>query len=231
MVAAVLAGLTRTGYVAKCATDVAAARVRPAPTSMVDAIGELLQARHQVQKFSVLVNQAMAKWHSTDQLPPQLLRAVALVVRVLNCLEEAAGAVKDAQQDVRRRRRSIARAAAKRPDQPPPHPASQRSLDAFRPGRRPGDANRAHLGPRFHRRKSALQTRHTSCIPVNGRWGAHRRGELRSRLTGTRAPGQCEAVGVKKRTMSSRAVGDRISFSIRALSRSIGSIRSRICAS
>jgi hypothetical protein len=39
------------------------------------------------------------------------------------------------------------------------------------------------------------------------------------------------AAGVKKRTMSSRAVGDRISFCILALSRSIGLIRACICVS
>jgi len=82
-VAAALAGLTPTGYVAKVAVDVATARVRPVPTGVTDAIAELLVARYQVQKFSGLVNQAVAKWHSTDELPAQLLAAVALVGRVL----------------------------------------------------------------------------------------------------------------------------------------------------
>ena len=101
--AAALAGLTPAAYVAKCSVDVATARVRPAPTAMVDAIGELLQARFQVQKFSTLVNQAMKKWHSTNELPPELMRAVDLVVRVLPLLEEAAGAVRLAQGGPRRR--------------------------------------------------------------------------------------------------------------------------------
>lgn len=103
-VAAALAGLTPTGYVAKVAVDVATARVKPVPTGVTDAIAELLAARYQVQKFSGLVNQAVAKWHSTDELPPQLLAAVGLVGRVLPRLEEAAAAVRASQQDAGRRR-------------------------------------------------------------------------------------------------------------------------------
>ena len=102
--AAALAGLTPTGYVAKVAVDVATARVRPVPTAVVDAIGELLAARYQVQKFSALVNQAVAKWHSTEQVPAQLLAAVGLVGRVLPRLEEAATAVRVSQLDAGRRR-------------------------------------------------------------------------------------------------------------------------------
>ena len=102
--AAALAGLTPTGYVAKVAVEVATARVRPVPTAVVDAIGELLTARYQVQKVSGLVNQAVAKWHATGEVPAQLLGAVALVGRVLPRLEEAAVAVRAAQHDGRRRR-------------------------------------------------------------------------------------------------------------------------------
>ena len=103
-VAAALAGLTATGYVAKVAVDVATARVRPVPTSVTDAIKELLAARYQVQKFSALVNQAVAKWHSTDDVPVQLLAVVGLVGRVLPRLEEAASAVRVSQKDAARRR-------------------------------------------------------------------------------------------------------------------------------
>ncbi len=96
-VAAVLAGLTPTGYVAKAAVDLAAERVRPAPPGLVDGLGELLLARRQVQRFGVLVNQAVAKWHATDVLPEELLRSVALVSRVLGRLEDAGLAVRQAQ--------------------------------------------------------------------------------------------------------------------------------------
>ena len=103
-VVAALAGLTPTGYVAKVAVDVASARVRPVPTGVTDAITELLAARYQVQKFSALVNQAVARWHSTDELPAQLLAVVGLVGRVLPRLEEAAAAVRVSQRDAGRRR-------------------------------------------------------------------------------------------------------------------------------
>ncbi len=50
------------------------------------------------------MNQAMAKWHSTDEQPPELMRAVALVARILPGLEEAAAAVHRAQGGAGRRR-------------------------------------------------------------------------------------------------------------------------------
>ena len=51
-----------------------------------------------------LVNQAVAKWHSTDEVPVQLLAVVGLVGRVLPRLEEAATAVRVSQNDAARRR-------------------------------------------------------------------------------------------------------------------------------
>ncbi|MCW2779359.1 MAG: hypothetical protein JWN17_3084 [Frankiales bacterium] len=97
-VAAVVAGLTPTGYVAKVAADVAAERLRPAPPGLVEALGELLVARRQVQRFGVLVNQAVAKWHATGELPAELLTAVALVGRVLPGLEQAAASLRRAHE-------------------------------------------------------------------------------------------------------------------------------------
>ena len=129
-VAAALAGLTATGYVAKVAVDVATARVRPVPTSVTDAIGELLAARYQVQKFSALVNQAVTKWHSTDEVPVQLLAVVGLVGRVLPRLEEAAAAVRVSQNDAARRRVLKPRTAT----------ARQAELAVRAPDREPGGA-------------------------------------------------------------------------------------------
>ena len=103
MLAAVLAGLTPTGYVAKVAAGVAAQRLRPVPPGLVEALEELLVARRQVQRFSVLVNQAVAKWHATDELPGELLTAVALVGRALPRLEDAAASVRQAQDKATRR--------------------------------------------------------------------------------------------------------------------------------
>lgn len=58
LIAAVVAGLTPTGHVAKAAVDLASARLRPVPVAVTDALEELLVPRRQVQRFSVLVNQA-----------------------------------------------------------------------------------------------------------------------------------------------------------------------------
>ncbi|MCU1692128.1 MAG: hypothetical protein JWM64_1219 [Frankiales bacterium] len=98
VVAAAVERLTPTGYVGKVAVDVAAGRLRPPPTGLVDALGELLEARRQVRKFSVLVNQAVAKLHSTGEMPAELGPAVALVGRVLPRLEGAAVAVRRAAE-------------------------------------------------------------------------------------------------------------------------------------
>lgn len=130
-VAAGLAGLTPTGWVAKCAVDVAAGAVRPAPTGLVEAMTELLETRRQVVRFSTLVNQAMAKWHATGAEPAELVRAIALVVRILPRLEEAAVAVRGAHTG---RRRRVAPATASAPadpadpaDQPLQQPAPRRT--------------------------------------------------------------------------------------------------------
>ncbi|MCW2607568.1 MAG: hypothetical protein JWO60_2261 [Frankiales bacterium] len=112
LVAAVVAGLTPTGYVAKAAVDAAAQRVRPVPGAVGAALEELLVARRQVQRFSVLVNQAVAKWHATGQLPAELLGAVALVGRVLPRLEDAAAAVRRAHDHADRRPTVAERVAA-----------------------------------------------------------------------------------------------------------------------
>lgn len=90
MLAAAVARLTPTGWLAKAGVDVAAGVLRPAPSGMVGALEELVETRREVQRSSVLVNQAVAKWHATDELPSELLTAVGLVGRVLPRLEDAA---------------------------------------------------------------------------------------------------------------------------------------------
>ncbi|MCW2606859.1 MAG: hypothetical protein JWO60_1552 [Frankiales bacterium] len=116
LIAAVVAGLTPTGYVAKADVDLASSRVRPVSPAAVEALEELLVARRQVQRFSVLVNQAVAKWHATDQSPTELLSAVALVGRVLPRLEDAATAVRGSQDDAVRRRSGTRAAPASHPE-------------------------------------------------------------------------------------------------------------------
>lgn len=129
-IAATLAGMTPTGYTAKCAADAAALRLRPPPAAMLEALGELLQTRYQLQKFSTLVNQATAKWHATDQLPAELTRAVELVNKILPRIEEAAAAVRETNGGGPRRAKPAASRHPRAATTPPRSP---------RAGNRPAD--------------------------------------------------------------------------------------------
>lgn len=93
-VAAALEGLTPTGYAAKAAVDVARGRVRPTPSTTADALAELLEARAQVRRFGVLVNQAVAKLNATGDADGALEAAVAACTRAVARVEEAAVAVR-----------------------------------------------------------------------------------------------------------------------------------------
>lgn len=93
-VAAALEGLTPTGYAAKAAVDVARGRVRPTPSTTADALAELLEARAQVRRFGVLVNQAVAKLNATGEADGALEAAVAACTRAVGRVEEAAVAVR-----------------------------------------------------------------------------------------------------------------------------------------
>jgi hypothetical protein len=92
--AAALEGMTPTGYAAKAAVDVARGRVRPAPSTTADALAELLAARAQVRRFGALVNQAVAKLHSTGEVDGALEAAVAACTRAVGRVEDAAVAVR-----------------------------------------------------------------------------------------------------------------------------------------
>ncbi len=93
-VAAALAGLTPTGFAAKAAVDVALSRTSPVPVGTAAALGELLEARAQVRRFGVLVNQAVARLHASGELPGELGAAVAACTRAVGRLEAAAVAVR-----------------------------------------------------------------------------------------------------------------------------------------
>jgi len=93
-VAAALGGLTPTGYAAKAAVDVALARTVPVPVRTADALRELLEARAQVRRFGVLVNQAVAKLNASGELSGELGAALAACTRAVVRLEEAAVAVR-----------------------------------------------------------------------------------------------------------------------------------------
>jgi len=93
-VAAAVGGLTPTGYAAKAAVDAALARTAPVPVRTADALRELLEARAQVRRFGVLVNQAVAKLNATGELSAELGAAVAACTRAVGRVEEAAVAVR-----------------------------------------------------------------------------------------------------------------------------------------
>ncbi len=79
--AALLSGLTPTGYVA--AAGLSSAGGGPGPSSSVDRamLAELLQARTALGRFGVNVNQAVAALNSGDGAPVWLLAAVSGCVR------------------------------------------------------------------------------------------------------------------------------------------------------
>ncbi len=93
-VAAGLAGLTPTGFAAKAAVDVALARTSPVPVRTMEALGELLEARAQVRRFGLLVNQAVARLHASGELSGELGAAVAACTRAVGRVEAAAVAVR-----------------------------------------------------------------------------------------------------------------------------------------
>jgi len=75
-VAAAHVGLTTTGYVADTAVQVARGTVRPVPATTAQVVRELVDARTQLRRYGVLLNQAVAKLHATGEVAPGLLVAV-----------------------------------------------------------------------------------------------------------------------------------------------------------
>ena len=74
-VAAAAAGLTPTGYVASTAVAVARGQVRPMPSGVGDVVRELVDARAQLVRYGVLLNQAVARLNATGEVDGSLLAA------------------------------------------------------------------------------------------------------------------------------------------------------------
>lgn len=87
--AASASGLTPTGYAASGAVALARGQVRPLPSSMGEALRELIEARTQLRRFGVLVNQAVAALNSTGAPPAGLVRAIELAVRAVRRVDDA----------------------------------------------------------------------------------------------------------------------------------------------
>jgi len=75
-VAAAAAGLTPTSFVAARAVAVARGVVRPVPSGTAEVVRELVEARTQLVRFGVLLNQAVAKLNATGQVDGALAAAV-----------------------------------------------------------------------------------------------------------------------------------------------------------
>ncbi len=71
-VAAALAGVTPTSYVASTAVAVARGQVRPMPSGVGDVVRELVEARAQLVRYGVLLNQAVARLNATGQVDGSL---------------------------------------------------------------------------------------------------------------------------------------------------------------
>jgi hypothetical protein len=73
--AAAAADATITSYVAGTAVLVARGQVRPLPSAVSDAVRELVDARLQLVRYGVLLNQAVARLNATGQADGSLFAA------------------------------------------------------------------------------------------------------------------------------------------------------------
>lgn len=71
-VAAALGGVTPTSYVASVAVAVARGQVRPMPSGVGDVVRELVEARLQLVRYGVLLNQAVARLSATGEVDGSL---------------------------------------------------------------------------------------------------------------------------------------------------------------
>ncbi len=74
-VAAALGGVTPTSYVASTAVAVARGQVRPMPSGVGGVVLELVEARVQLVRYGVLLNQAVARLNATGEADGSLSAA------------------------------------------------------------------------------------------------------------------------------------------------------------
>ena len=74
-VAAALGGVTRSSYVASTAVAVARGEVRPVPSGVGDVVRELVEARLQLVRYGVLLNQAVERLNATGEVDGSLSAA------------------------------------------------------------------------------------------------------------------------------------------------------------
>ena len=87
------AGLTPTGYVAAVAVAVAQGREAPHREPWRLALLELMEARRQVRRIGVNLNQAARAINATGEPPPWLEHVAALTARAITTVDDAARAL------------------------------------------------------------------------------------------------------------------------------------------
>jgi hypothetical protein len=88
--AAVAAGLTTSGYAAEAALATARGTRLTGDQPWRAALSEVMEARTQVRRFGVNVNQAVRVLNSTGEAPDWLRQAVTAAERAVGSLDDAA---------------------------------------------------------------------------------------------------------------------------------------------
>ena len=87
--AAAAAGVTPTSYVASSAVALARGQVRPMPAGIGDVMRELVDARTQLVRYGVLLNQAVARLNATGQVDGSLVAAAQRCDAAMSSLRSA----------------------------------------------------------------------------------------------------------------------------------------------
>ena len=93
--AAHTAGLTTTGYVAEAALAAATATDQPSIQPWRQALLELIDARNQVRRIGININQAARALNATGEAPLWLHHALLITDRSLTRIDAAADTVAD----------------------------------------------------------------------------------------------------------------------------------------
>jgi len=89
------AGLTPTGYTAEAALATATGTNPPSTAPWRAVLLELIEARNQVRRIGVNINQAAKAINATGEPPEWFPRAITLTDRAITHLDQAASAVAD----------------------------------------------------------------------------------------------------------------------------------------
>lgn len=111
--AAYAAGLTPTGYVAEAALAAAASVEPPRFTPWRSTLVELMDARNQVRRIGVNINQVARALNATGEPPTWIEHALEMTSRSLRRVDDAAATV-----SALAKRDSAARSRARRPPTP-----------------------------------------------------------------------------------------------------------------